>query len=171
MPTQIRPAPLRVPPHLFRWPLRFALPIRIGDQLIGFLQTGQVLLNQPTKFRFDQTAKRLVDWGVNVDLRKAREAYFHTKVLTRKQYRAILRLLEIFDRHLSILSNQIALENSDAEPAAVTRAKEFIARKPGQRALSCHSRQGGQHQHILFLQTLQACHRTNLHRLRGSCAR
>src|SRR5438552_3863524 len=59
---------------------------------------------------------------------KAREAYFHTKVLTRKQYRAIFRLLEIFGRHLSILSNQIALENSDAEPAALTRAKEFITR-------------------------------------------
>src|SRR5438477_1894664 len=105
-----------------------AVPIRVGDQLIGFLQTGQVLLNQPTKFRFDQTAKKLVDWGVKVDLRKAREVYFHTKVLTRKQYRATLRLLEIFGRHLSILSNQIALEDSDAEPAAVTRAKEFIGR-------------------------------------------
>src|SRR5437763_13918776 len=112
----------------FAGPSDSAVPIRIGDQLIGFLQTGQVLLNQPTKFRFDQTAKRLVDWGVNVDLRKAREAYFHTKVLTKKQYRAILRLLEIFGRHLSILSNQLAVENSTAEPLAVTRAKEFIAR-------------------------------------------
>jgi AraC-like DNA-binding protein len=105
-----------------------AVPIRVGDQLIGFLQTGQVLLDQPTKFRFDRTAKRLVDWGVKVDLRKAREAYFHTKVLSKKQYCAILRLLEIFGRHLSILSNQIALENSETEPAAVTRAKQFIAR-------------------------------------------
>ena len=70
-----------------------AVPIRVGDQLIGFLQTGQVLLDQPTKFRFDRTAKRLVDWGVKVDLRKAREAYFHTEVLSKKQYRAILRLL------------------------------------------------------------------------------
>lgn len=105
-----------------------AVPVRVGDTLIGFLQTGQVLLNQPSKFRFDRTAKQLVDWGVKVDLRKAREAYFHTKVLSRKQYRAILRLLEIFGRHLSILSNQIALENSDAEPVAVTRAKQFISR-------------------------------------------
>src|SRR5438552_3863523 len=48
-----------------------AVPIRVGDQLIGSLQTGQVLLNEPTKFRFDQTAKRLVDWGVNVDLGKS----------------------------------------------------------------------------------------------------
>ena len=104
-----------------------AVPIRVGDQLIGFLQTGQVLLKQPTKFGFDRAAKQLVDWGVQVDLRKAREAYFHTKVLTKKQYAATLRLLEIFGRHLSILSNQIAVENLAAEPAAVTRAKQFIS--------------------------------------------
>ena len=104
-----------------------AIPIHIGDKLIGFLQTGQVLLKQPTKFRFDQTARKLVDWGVNVDLGKAREAYFHTKVLTKKQYRSMLRLLEIFGTHLSILSNQIAVESSAAEPSRVSRAKQFIA--------------------------------------------
>ena len=105
-----------------------AVPIRVGDQLIGFLQTGQLLLKQPDKFRFDQVAKQLVNWGVQVDLSKAREAYFHTKVLTKQQYRAMLRLLEIFGRHLSILSNQLAVESSTVEPQAVTRAKQFIAR-------------------------------------------
>jgi AraC-like DNA-binding protein/ligand-binding sensor protein len=104
-----------------------AVPVRVGDQLIGFLETGQVLLNQPSKFRFDQAARKLVDWGVHVDLGKTREAYFHTKVLTKKQYRSMLRLLEIFARHLSILSNQIAVENSAAEPIAIARAKQFIA--------------------------------------------
>jgi AraC-like DNA-binding protein/ligand-binding sensor protein len=104
-----------------------AVPIRIGDQLIGFLQTGQILLKKPSKFNFDRTAKKLVDWGINVDLGKTREAYFHTRVLTKKQYRSMLRLLEIFGRHLSILSNQLAVENSKSEPMAVTRAKQFIA--------------------------------------------
>jgi AraC-like DNA-binding protein/ligand-binding sensor protein len=104
-----------------------AVPIRIGQQLIGFLQTGQVLLDQPDKFRFDRAARKLVEWGVKVDLSKAREAYFHTRVLTRKQYRSVLRLLEIFGRHLSLLSNQIAVEASGSEPAAVTRARNFIA--------------------------------------------
>src|SRR5439155_26616387 len=68
------------------------------------------------------------NWGVEVDLSKAREAYFHTKVLTEKQYLAMLPVLEIFGRHLSILSNQITVESSTAEPVAVTRAKQFIAR-------------------------------------------
>jgi len=104
-----------------------AVPIRVGDQLIGFLQTGQVLLKEPSKFRFDQTARKLVDWGVKVDLGKAREAYFHTRVLSRKQYQGLLRLLEIFGRHLSLLSNQIAVETSAAEPAPVAKAKHFIA--------------------------------------------
>jgi AraC-like DNA-binding protein/ligand-binding sensor protein len=104
-----------------------AVPIRIGDQLIGFLQTGQVLLRQPSKFRFDRAAMKLVDWGVHVDLSKVREAYFHSRVLTKKQYSSMLRLLEIFGRHLSILSNQVAIESSATEPAAVARAKHFIA--------------------------------------------
>jgi AraC-like DNA-binding protein/ligand-binding sensor protein len=104
-----------------------AVPIRVGDQLIGFLQTGQILLNQPSKFRFDRTARTLVNWGVKIDLTKAREAYFHTRVLSTKQYRGMLRLLEIFGRHLSILSNQIAVESSAPDPAAVAKAKHFIA--------------------------------------------
>ncbi len=104
-----------------------AVPIRVGDQLIGFLQTGQVMLKAPDKFRFDQTARKLVDWGVKVDLSKAREAFFHTRVLSPKKYQGMLRLLEIFGRHLAILSNQIAVENSAAEPAPVAKAKHFIA--------------------------------------------
>jgi len=104
-----------------------AVPLRVGEQLIGFLQTGQVFLKQPTKFRFEQTARKLVDWGTQVDLSKAREAYFHSKVISPKQYEGTLRLLEIFGRHLSILSNQIAVESSVAEPAAVAKAKHFIA--------------------------------------------
>ena len=103
-----------------------AVPIRVGDQLIGFLQTGQVFLEQPAKFRFDQMARKLVDWGVKIDLGKAREAYFHTRVLTKKQYQSMIRLLEIFGRHLSILSNEIAVGDSADEPVAVTRAKKFI---------------------------------------------
>ncbi len=108
-----------------------AVPIRVGDQLIGFLQTGQVLLKKPKKFHFDRVARKLVEWGVQVDLGKTREAYFHTRLLTKKQYRSMLRLLHIFGRHLSILSNQLAIESSSVEPPAITRAKQFIAQNQG----------------------------------------
>jgi AraC-like DNA-binding protein len=104
-----------------------AVPLRVGERLIGFLQTGQVLLEQPQKQRFDRTAKQLVRWGLNVDLGRAEEAYFHTKVLSRKQYDAVLRLLAIFGQHLSMLSNQLSTGARAAEPKNVTRAREFIA--------------------------------------------
>jgi AraC-like DNA-binding protein/ligand-binding sensor protein len=104
-----------------------AVPIRVGDQLVGFLQTGQVHLKQPSKFRFEKAARQLVNWGVKIDLRKARDAYFHSRVLTPKRYQGMLRLLEIFGRHLAILSNQIAVETSASEPAPVAKAKHFIS--------------------------------------------
>src|SRR5262249_10116057 len=34
-----------------------AVPVRLGAHLIGFLQTGQVFLKQPTREKFDHTAK------------------------------------------------------------------------------------------------------------------
>src|SRR5437762_13779843 len=54
--------------------------------------------------------------------------------------------------------------------AAVTRAQVHRP-EPGQRALSCYRRQSGKHQHILFLQTLQAHHRIDLPLPVGSSVR
>ena len=142
-----------------------AVPIRIGDQLIGFLQTGQIVLKQPTKSSFDRAAKQLVTWGVQVDLRKAREAYLHTKVLTKKQYAATLRLLEIFGRHLSILSNQIAVENLGAEPAAVTRRKNSFRKTRMARSVWPRSRRRLTQARLTFA-TIQARDRTNVYRVR-----
>src|SRR5204863_4833677 len=54
------------------------------------------------------------------------EAYFQTRVLTRAQYESLIRLLTIFGQHLSLLSNQIVVQQQNAEPPAITRAKQFI---------------------------------------------
>lgn len=104
-----------------------AIPLRFGHELVGFLQTGQVLLNQPTEERFAKTAKQLVDWGLKIDLSKAEDAWFHSRVLTTEQYQAMVRLLGIFAQHLSIVGNQVLVQQQNAEPPVITRAKEFIA--------------------------------------------
>lgn len=104
-----------------------AIPLRFGHELVGFLQTGQVLLSQPSKERFAKTAKQLVDWGLKVDLGKAEEAWFHSRVLNQEQYQAMVRLLGIFAQHLSIVGNQVIVQQQNAEPPVITRAKEYIA--------------------------------------------
>jgi AraC-like DNA-binding protein/ligand-binding sensor protein len=103
-----------------------AVPVQLGDKLIGFLQTGQVLLKKPTRRQFTRTARQLLEWGLKVDLNQLEEAYFHTRVLTRKQYESMISLLTIFSQHLSFVCNQILVQPRNAEPMAITRARQFI---------------------------------------------
>src|SRR3569623_1734351 len=59
-----------------------AVPIRAGDKLLGYLQTGQVLLRPPTKSRFQQTVRQLDEWGIDADRAALDQAYFGTRVVT-----------------------------------------------------------------------------------------
>ncbi len=106
-----------------------AVPVRVGDDLIAFLQTGQILLHAPTKADFAKATRELVKFGTGVDLKRMEEAYFQTRVVTRKQYESILRLLTIFAQHLSTLSNRLMVEKAAEERPAVTRARGYIAER------------------------------------------
>ena len=103
-----------------------AVPVRVGDNLVAFLQTGQILLHQPNKREFTKLTRELLKWGVDTDLKKLEEAYFQTRVLDKKQYDAVLRLLTIFAKHLSSLSNELMVSAQQAESPMISRAKVFI---------------------------------------------
>jgi YesN/AraC family two-component response regulator len=66
------------------------------------------------------------EWGVEADLQQLRDAYFDTRVITPKQYASSVRLLSIFAEHLSMVSNQVVVQQQTAEPPVITRAKHFI---------------------------------------------
>ena len=103
-----------------------AVPVRLGDRLIGFLQTGQVFRRRPTEAQFRRALKLVNEWGVNIDQGKLKEAYFATTVVPTKRHEAVIKLLAIFAQHLSMLSNQVLLQQDNAEPPVITRAKEYI---------------------------------------------
>ncbi len=103
-----------------------AVPVRVGENLVAFLQTGQILLHEPNKNEFRKLTRELINWGVDTDLKRLEEAYFQTRVLERKQYEAVLRLLTIFAKHLSSLSNELMVSSQQAESPIITRAKVFI---------------------------------------------
>jgi AraC-like DNA-binding protein/ligand-binding sensor protein len=104
-----------------------AVPVRMGDQLIGFLTTGQVFCKKPTEAQYNRTVKLLADWGVPTNTNDLRNAYFDTRVLSSRQHEAVVKLLTIFAGHLSMVSNQIVVQEQNAEPPVITRAKQFIA--------------------------------------------
>lgn len=104
-----------------------AIPVRMGDQLIGFLTTGQVFCKKPNEAQFNRTLKLLADWGVQLNEKELRESYFSTRILSSRQHESVVKLLSIFAEHLSMVSNRIVLQEQNAEPPAITRAKQFIA--------------------------------------------
>jgi AraC-like DNA-binding protein/ligand-binding sensor protein len=104
-----------------------AVPIRVGKKLIAFLQTGQILLHRPNRTEFNRVAQTLVSYGAEVDLKRLEEAYFNTRVLTRPQYDALIRLLTIFAEHLAECGMSLALKSQREEPPAIARARRIIA--------------------------------------------
>jgi AraC-like DNA-binding protein len=103
-----------------------AVPVRLGERLIGFLQTGHVFRKAPSEAQFDRTAKLIAEWGLQVEREELREMYFNTKLISARHYESIVRLLAIFAQHLSMVSNQILVQQANAEPPVIARAKQFI---------------------------------------------
>jgi AraC-like DNA-binding protein len=103
-----------------------AVPVLLGDRLIGFLQTGQVFRKKPTPAQFERTAKLAQEWGLETNRAELEETYFDTKVVPAKQHESVVKLLSIFAQHLSMLSNQVVVQQENSEPPVITRAKEYI---------------------------------------------
>ena len=103
-----------------------AVPVRLGDRLIGYLQTGQLLGSKPTARQFERAANLVASWGVELDRDELKKAFYATKVVNAKQHEAIVRLLVIFAQHLAMLGNQIFIQQKNAEPPIIKRAKEYI---------------------------------------------
>lgn len=104
-----------------------AVPVRVGENVVGYLQTGQVLLTRPSPSRFRKVLARLDEWKVAVDRAALEKAYFGSRVLLRPHYESVLRLLAIFGQHLSALSNQLVVRETLAEAPAIAKARAFIA--------------------------------------------
>ena len=103
-----------------------AVPVRLGDRLIGYLHTGQVFRKKPNPAQFDRVAKVVAEWGLGSDREALRRAYFSGKVVGAKQHEAVVKLLTIFAQHLAMLSNQIFVQQENSEPPVITRAREYI---------------------------------------------
>ena len=85
------------------------VPLKFYERVIGFLQTGQVFLGSLTVKRFKKIATQVTSAGITVNLPQLEDAYFRSRAVSAEQYRAVVRLLEIFAEHFSLMVNQIAL--------------------------------------------------------------
>ncbi len=109
-----------------------AVPVRVGENVIAFLHTGQILLRRPDKVQFKQIVATLLQWGAKVDLEKLEEFYFDTRVVAQKQYEALIGLLTAFAGQLGSRSSDLFLQAQQQDSPAITRARSFIAEHAGE---------------------------------------
>lgn len=96
-----------------------AVPIRLGERVFGFLRTGRV--------RVGPIAPAETGEGrAEIDDRSARRA------MGQPQYEAVLRLVVIFARHLSLLGNHMMIAGIAGESPRMARARSFIADRHGE---------------------------------------
>ena len=103
-----------------------AVPVRVAENVIAFLHTGQVLLQRPDKVQFKRIAATLLKWGAEVDLKKLEEHYFNTRVLSLKQYEALIRLLHTFAEHLAACSSVLIMQAQQKDSPAIAQARSYI---------------------------------------------
>ena len=105
-----------------------SVPVKWEKRVIGFLQTGQIFLRTPNAERFRKIATGLISRGMKLNLARLEDAYFRSRIVSPDQYHAIVRLLEIFAEHLSMVANKIALQQSNEDSLIVRRARKIISR-------------------------------------------
>ncbi|HVV70561.1 MAG TPA: helix-turn-helix domain-containing protein, partial [Verrucomicrobiae bacterium] len=106
-----------------------AVPVRLGEKAIGFLQTGQVFMEKPSTAKVEKAVAQARALGIKASGDAIRSMYLKTPVMLREKFRSSIQLLTVFAELLSIKSNQIVVAQSNSEPPVITRAKNFIKEK------------------------------------------
>jgi AraC-like DNA-binding protein len=104
-----------------------AVPVRMSDRLVGFLQIGQVFRKKPTEAQFKKTFELCKKWGVETTPETLRKAYFSGKVVSPREHESAIKLLTIFAQHLAMVSNQVFIQRENSEPPVIAKARAFIA--------------------------------------------
>jgi AraC-like DNA-binding protein len=103
------------------------VPVRTGQHVLGYLQTGQVFLSLPSARRLEGFMPAPPGREQDVDRRALETAYFNTRVVKPDQYRAIIQLLVTFAEHLALVSNQLLMSRRTIESPWLPKIRAFIA--------------------------------------------
>jgi len=102
-----------------------AIPLKLGEKIVGYLRIGQVLRHAPAKSDSSKVSRELERHGVRFT-GEIRKAWEKTPLIPPDKYNATVRLLTFFAEQLSALANQIVLEQQNAEPPFVQRARQYV---------------------------------------------
>ena|ERR1043166_2443390 len=108
-----------------------AIPVKLGQQVIGYLRLGQVLRHTPATADTTKVSRELERGGVKFT-GEIRKAWEKNPLIPADKYNAVVRLLTFFGEQLSALANQLVLEQQNAEPPLVRKARDYIDKHKGE---------------------------------------
>ena len=104
-----------------------AVGVKIGNEIVAYLQTGQVFFKPPTAGQTRHALTQISKWGLATNREKAAKLYRGTPVVSKIEYQARIKLLQFFADQLGTLANQVVFQQKNAEPVQIARARKFIS--------------------------------------------
>ncbi|HSI85328.1 MAG: helix-turn-helix domain-containing protein [Candidatus Methylacidiphilales bacterium] len=106
-----------------------AVPVRNGEEVIGFFQTGQVFLKTPKEAEIERVLENVASLGLDIPSKALRKTYLRTLTIPQKQFSAMLQILVYFAETFSGKCSQLLVaESSFVHPIAV-KAKAVIQQR------------------------------------------
>jgi AraC-like DNA-binding protein len=102
------------------------VPVKVGDRVIGFLQTGQVRVQAEDAPGFAPAFKKMKELGLKVAENEAREKFEATPTWPGTRYDSVMSMLSLFAQHLGLLANKIVLQSETTDHPIIARAKQYI---------------------------------------------
>ena len=103
-----------------------AVPVKVEGKTIAYLQTGQVSIKPIKKSNLTRAGAILKRKGINLDVSNLEDVYLQTRYVEPEKFESMINLLKFMADHLSSVSNQLAIRQSNAEPVFISKAREYI---------------------------------------------
>ena len=134
-----------------------AVPVRLGERLIGFLQTGQVLRKKPTAAQISRTAALVAEWGIGKSATSVwRRFTGRPKCSVGQTIRCHGQAAWHFCRaHLAGQQPDCRPARGMHEPPAIAKAREFIAENQAEDLSLGQVAKAVNIQHVPLLQNVQ----------------
>ncbi len=102
------------------------VPVKVGDRVIGFLQTGQVRVAGEGASDFQFAYEKMQELGMEIDEAEAESKFSETPSWQSSRYDSVMAMLSLFSQHLGLLANKIVLQSETTDHPIIARAKRYI---------------------------------------------
>jgi AraC-like DNA-binding protein len=113
--------------HCFAGLTASAVPVKVGNSLVGFLKTGQVFSRTPDEAQFERVLGTLGRKTLDQETQNTlRSAYLQTRSVEPERYASMITLLQSFADQLGRHAESLAIIEEGREPAAIAKARRYV---------------------------------------------